>query len=140
MSSSTRTGKSCWPRPAAAHWPPNAPARSLWSSAGRTAPELTDGNGNDWRSSNPPKTKLRECYDLGLRTANLTYQLSNQFGGGMLDPTVPLTVEGRLIVAQMQKLGIVVDVSGHTGVQTALDVIRHGGTSRWSSRTAMCRH
>jgi membrane dipeptidase len=84
---------------------------------------LTDGNGNDWRSSNPPKTKLREYYELGLRTANLTYQLSNQFGGGMLDPTVPLTVEGRLIVAQMQKLGIVVDVSGHTGVQTALDVI-----------------
>jgi hypothetical protein len=41
----------------------------------------------------------------------------------MLDPTVPLTVEGSLIVAQMQKLGIVVDVSGHTGVQTALDVI-----------------
>ena len=84
---------------------------------------LTDGNGTDWRSSNPPKTKLREYYELGLRTANLTYQLSNQFGGGMLDPTVPLTVEGRLIVAQMQKLGIVVDVSGHTGVQTALDVI-----------------
>src|SRR5277367_408938 len=38
---------------------------------------LTDGNGNDWRSSNPPKTKLREYYELGLRTANLTYQLSN---------------------------------------------------------------
>jgi hypothetical protein len=26
---------------------------------------LTDGNGNDWRSSNPPKTKLREYYELG---------------------------------------------------------------------------
>src|SRR5271163_2342046 len=84
---------------------------------------LEEENGNDWRFSRPPKTKLREYYELGLRTANLTYQLSNQFGGGMLDPTVPLTVEGRLIVAQMQKLGIVVDVSGHTGVQTALDVI-----------------
>lgn len=85
--------------------------------------ELTDGNGNDWRRTNPPKTRLREFYELGLRTANLTYQLSNQFGGGMLDPTVPLTVEGRLIVEQMQTLGILVDVSGHTGVQTALDVI-----------------
>lgn len=84
---------------------------------------LTDGMGADWRSSNPPRTKLREYYELGLRTANLTYQLSNQFGGGMLDPTAPLTVEGRLIVEQMQDLGIVVDVSGHTGEQTALDVI-----------------
>ena len=84
---------------------------------------LADGNGNNWRTSNPPQTKLREYYELGLRTANLTYQLSNQFGGGMLDSTVPLTVEGKWIVGQMQKLGIVVDVSGHTGVQTALDVI-----------------
>jgi membrane dipeptidase len=56
---------------------------------------LTDGNGADWRSSNPPKTKLREYYELGLRTANLTYQLSNQFGGGMLDPTVPLNRRGQ---------------------------------------------
>ena len=56
---------------------------------------LTDGNGADWRSSNPPKTKLREYYELGLRTANLTYQLSNQFGGGMLDPDGPSNCRGQ---------------------------------------------
>src|SRR5271168_4796265 len=44
---------------------------------------LEEENGNEWRFSRPPKTKLREYYELGLRTANLAYQLSNQFGGGL---------------------------------------------------------
>ena len=56
---------------------------------------LEEENGNEWRFTNPPKIRLREFYELGLRTANLTYQLSNQFGGGMLDPEARLTTQGR---------------------------------------------
>ncbi len=84
---------------------------------------LEEENGNEWRFSRPPQTKLREYYELGLRTANLTYQLSNQFGGGMLDPEARLTTQGKYIVGKMQDLGILVDVCGHNGEQTNLDII-----------------
>ena len=84
---------------------------------------LEEENGNEWRFSRPPQTRLREYYELGLRTANLAYQLSNQFGGGMLDPEARLTTQGKYVVGKMQDLGILVDVSGHTGEQTNLDTI-----------------
>ena len=84
---------------------------------------LEEENGNDWRNSRPPHTKLREYYELGLRTVNLTYQLSNQFGGGTLDPEARLTSQGKYLIAKMQDMGILCDVCGHTGDQTALDVI-----------------
>ena len=84
---------------------------------------LEEENGNEWRFANPPQTKLREYYELGLRTANLTYQLSNQFGGGMLDPEARLTTQGKYVVGKMQDLGILVDVCGHNGEQTNLDII-----------------
>ena len=84
---------------------------------------LEEENGNDWRTSRPPQTKLREYYELGLRTANLCYQISNQFGGGMLDPEARLTTQGKVVVGKMQDLGILVDCCGHTGEQTNLDVI-----------------
>ena len=84
---------------------------------------LEEGPGNDWRNSRPPRTKLREYYELGLRVANLSYSLSNQFGGGMLDPNAPLTTQGKFIVSEMQDMGILVDCCGHTSEQTALDII-----------------
>jgi membrane dipeptidase len=84
---------------------------------------LEEENGNEWRFSRPPQTKLREYYELGLRTANLTYQLSNQFGGGMLDPEARLTTQGKYIVGKMQDMGILVDVCGHNGEQTNLDIL-----------------
>jgi hypothetical protein len=99
---------------------------------------LEEENGNEWRFSRPPQTKLREYYELGLRTANLCYQLSNQFGGGMLDPEARLTTQGRYIVGKMQDLGILVDVSD-------IPASRRTSTrspwlaGRWSSRTAAAR-
>lgn len=40
--------------------------------------------GNDWRDSLPPVTNLRAWYELGLRVANLQYNMANHFGGGCL--------------------------------------------------------
>ena len=40
---------------------------------------------------NPPLTDLSKYYDRGLRMGNLAYQLSNSFGGGLLDPATPLS-------------------------------------------------
>ena len=37
----------------------------------------------------------RSTTSLGSAQPICTYQYANQFGGGMLDPTVPLTVQGK---------------------------------------------
>jgi membrane dipeptidase len=96
---------------------------------------LEEGHaGNDWRDSLPPVTNLRAWYELGLRVANLQYNMANQFGGGCLDPTVPLTIQGKFLVAQMQEIGILVDCGGHTGEQTSLDIIA------MARRPVICSH
>ena len=53
---------------------------------------------------NPPVTDLSKYYDRGLRIGNLAYQLSNSFGGGLLDPMTPLSVAGKYMIDQMQNL------------------------------------
>jgi membrane dipeptidase len=96
---------------------------------------LEEGHaGNDWRDSLPPVTNLRAWYELGLRVANLQYNMANQFGGGCLDPMVPLTIQGKFLVAQMQEMGILVDCGGHTGEQTSLDIIA------MARRPVICSH
>jgi membrane dipeptidase len=84
---------------------------------------LEEEYGNDWRNHKPPLTNLRAWYELGLRVAGLQYNMANQFGGGCLDPTVPLTIQGKYLVAQMQELGILVDCGGHIGEQTSLGIL-----------------
>jgi membrane dipeptidase len=121
--SSIPTRGSGSPSPRRTFWPTRPRARSRWSSAGKTGPRSKRKTATIGGSAGPPKTKLREYYELGLRTANLAYQISNQFGGGLLDPEARLTSQGKYIIGKMQDLGILVDVCGHTGVQTALDVI-----------------
>jgi membrane dipeptidase len=95
---------------------------------------LEEEHGNDWRDHKPPLTNLRAFYELGLRVAGLQYNIANQFGGGCLDPTVPLTIQGKYLVAQMQELGILVDCGGHTGEQTSLDIIA------MARRPVVCTH
>jgi len=95
---------------------------------------LEEAAGNEWRNSLPPRTALRAYYDLGLRVANLCYNLANQFGGGNLDPTAPLTRAGAFLVGRMQDMGILVDCGGHTGEQTSLDIIRV------ARRPVICSH
>lgn len=95
---------------------------------------LEEEHGNDWRDHKPPLTNLRAWYELGLRVAGLQYNMANQFGGGCLDPTVPLTIQGKYLVGQMQDLGILVDCGGHTGEQTSLDIIR------MARRPVVCTH
>ena len=71
----------------------------------------------------PPVTDLSKYYDRGLRIGNLAYQLSNSFGGGLLDPTTPLSIAGKYMVDQMQEIGILVDCT-HSSKQTTLDIIK----------------
>jgi membrane dipeptidase len=91
-----------------------------------------DNPPNDW-SVNPPKTKLSEYYERGLRIANLAYQFSNFFGGGDLDPATPLSKGGRYIVGQMQEIGVLVDCS-HSSERTSLDIVK------MATRPVVCSH
>lgn len=66
---------------------------------------------------------LRAYYELGLRIQGICYNVANVFGGGMLDPRVPLTRAGHKLVEEVHKLNMILDVGGHTGEQTSLDAI-----------------
>jgi membrane dipeptidase len=64
---------------------------------------------------------LRILQKLGLRVAQLTHNEHNVLGSGCLEPNDRgLTQLGRACVAEMNDVGIVVDVA-HAGVRTALD-------------------
>ncbi|WP_293703166.1 MULTISPECIES: dipeptidase [unclassified Sphingopyxis] len=88
---------------------------------------------SDWWSK-PPKTTMRLFYETGLRVVGLVYNLTNAFAGGCLDPKVGLTKAGRAVVGEMQNLGILVDVGGHMGEQSSLDVIA------MAERPIVCTH
>ena len=61
---------------------------------------------------------------LGLRMVQLCYNRTNQVGDGCLEPgDGPLTSFGREVVREMNRLGMVVDLS-HTGRRTTLDAMR----------------
>lgn len=88
---------------------------SGWQSAD---PLLADANGR------PALSNLRAYRQLGLRIISIAYNNSNVFGGGCLDPEVPLTREGQRYVEEVHKQRLMLDVCGHTGERTSLDAIR----------------
>ena len=87
---------------------------SGWQSAD---PMLGDSNGEVRLSL------LRAYKQLGLRIISIAYNNSNIFGGGCLDPSVPLTRVGKRYVEEIHKQRLVLDVGGHTGDQTSFDAI-----------------
>ena len=68
-------------------------------------------------------TPLRAFQEIGLRIVGLCYNVTNEFGGGCLEPQVPLTRAGRRLVEEIHALRIVLDIGGHTGEQTSFDAI-----------------
>ena len=69
------------------------------------------------------RTRLPELYEEGLRICGLCYNLVCIYGGGCIEPHVGLTRAGRRLVEDMNRLGIVIDVGGHMGEKSSLDVI-----------------
>jgi membrane dipeptidase len=100
----------------------------------QNAVALEEAAGNDWRNANPPQTTLRAYYQLGVRIINLAYNIANQFAGGCLDPTVPLSRAGEYLVRAMQEIGILVDCGGHLGERSSLDIVRI------AKRPVVCTH
>ena len=91
-----------------------------------------------WQGADPIGTEhgtLRAYYELGLRIVGITYNITNRYGGGCLDPGARLTLDGRSLVEQAHSLGMLMDVGGHTGEQTSLDVIAMS-----AGRPVICSH
>ncbi|GGN85711.1 hypothetical protein GCM10010112_66430 [Actinoplanes lobatus] len=66
--------------------------------------------------------RVREFYDLGVRTMLPSYNNRNAAGGGCLDETDEgLTAYGRDLIREMNAVGMVADGS-HCGARTALDI------------------
>lgn len=78
---------------------------------------LRDANGQ------PAVANLRAYKQLGLRIISIAYNNSNVFGGGCLDPDVPLTRVGRKYIEEIHKQRLMLDVCGHTAERTSLDAI-----------------
>jgi len=81
-------------------------------------PLILDANGVG------PVQNLRAYKQLGLRIASIAYNNSNIFGGGCLDPDVPLTRLGKKYIEEIHKQRLVLDVCGHTGERTSFDAIQ----------------
>lgn len=61
-------------------------------------------------------------YDLGVRWMLMAYNLSNRVGGGCMEPDGGLTAFGEQVIAEMERVGMIVCCS-HTGERTVLEVI-----------------
>ncbi len=85
--------------------------------AWQSANELAEARGE------PPPTALRAFYQLGIRIIGISYQVSNIFGGGVLDPEIGLTQAGRRLVEEIHKLGLVLDIGGHASEKTSFEAI-----------------
>lgn len=66
---------------------------------------------------------LESYHGLGLRVQGICYNMNNVFGGGNLNDTSPLTRAGRVLVEEIHKVKMVLDVGGHTGEKTSLEAI-----------------
>ncbi len=64
-------------------------------------------------------------YDLGIRCLQMTYNHQTLAGSGCLEPNdTGLSLYGKRIVEEMNRLGMIVDVS-HCGVKTTMDCVEH---------------
>ncbi len=59
---------------------------------------------------------------LGVRQMLIAYNLNNPAGGGCHDDDCGLTAFGRAVIAEMNRVGMVLDCS-HTGIRTSLDAM-----------------
>jgi membrane dipeptidase len=86
------------------------------------------GNGaplrQDWISIEDELRYVQIFFQLGIRMMHLTYQRRNMIGDGCGETTDGgLSDFGRAVVAEMNRVGVIVDVA-HCGWQTSLDAAR----------------
>jgi len=81
-------------------------------------------------------------YDLGVRQMLLAYNLNNAGSGGCHDNDTSLTVFGKRVVEEMNRVGIMLDCS-HMGLRSSLEAIAHSSKPSvftHSNPVALCDH
>lgn len=113
-----------------------APARSVEdilevASSGRTAVILGFQNTSPFEDD---LGMVEIFHDLGIRVAQLTYNIANYVGSSCYEPVDGgLTRFGRNVIQEMNRVGMIVDLS-HTGPTTSLQAIEA------SERPVMASH
>ncbi|MEN9582877.1 MAG: hypothetical protein RL641_831 [Candidatus Parcubacteria bacterium] len=65
---------------------------------------------------------MDKFFDAGIRICQIAYMEENNFGGGFLAPTARLTDAGRALIAEMEVVGMILDLA-HSGAVTSLDAL-----------------
>jgi membrane dipeptidase len=86
------------------------------------------GNGvpltQQWISVKDELRYIRIFYQLGIRMMHVTYNRRNMLGDGCAEPSnAGLSDFGRAVVAEMNRIGVIVDVA-HSGWQTSLEAAK----------------
>jgi membrane dipeptidase len=77
-----------------------------------------------WSSVEEELGTIRVFFQLGCRMMHLTYNRRNMIGDGCAEPAdAGLSDFGRAVVAEMNRVGVLVDVA-HAGQQTSLEAAR----------------
>ena len=97
------------------------------------------GNGvplrQEWQSVRDEVRFIRLFYELGIRMMHLTYNRRNPIGDGAGEPhDGGLSDFGRAVVAEMNRVGVIVDVA-HSGWQTAADAAKASSKPMVASHT-----
>jgi membrane dipeptidase len=100
------------------------------------------GNGvpvaQEWVSVEEELRYVRIFFQLGIRMMHLTYNRRNLIGDGCAEPAnAGLSDFGRAVVAEMNRVGLIVDVA-HAGWQTSLDAARASTRPMVASHTVCC--
>ncbi|MCX6853934.1 MAG: membrane dipeptidase [Verrucomicrobia bacterium] len=92
----------------------------------------------DWESVRDELRYVRIFQELGVRMMHLTYNRRNPIGDGAGEPhDGGLSDFGQAAVAEMNKLGVIVDVA-HSGWKTALDAAKASSKPMVASHTTCC--
>lgn len=87
--------------------------------------------------------RLRQAHAMGVRAVNLTWNFSNALSGAALsDPDRGLTPQGRAFVAEMGRLGVLVDVShlSDPGFWDVAEQVEGPFIASHSNSRALCSH
>jgi membrane dipeptidase len=100
------------------------------------------GNGvplpQDWVSVEEELRYITIFFELGIRMMHLTYNRRNMIGDGCAEPAnAGLSDFGRAVVAEMNRVGVIVDVA-HAGWQTSLEAARVSTKPVVASHSAAC--
>lgn len=88
-----------------------------------------------WENTRDESRFIRLFFQLGVRTMHLTYNRRNPLGDGAGEPAnAGLSDFGRIVIKEMNRVGVVVDVA-HSGYQTSIDAAKASGKPIIASHT-----